>query len=70
MTSSQPGRPVSAGRPPARRRHDTGGLLINLLTGALAGVGGVNLATHSVVVTIIAGVVAVVLAALAVTHLR
>ena len=69
MTSSQPGRPVSAGPPPARRRHDTGGLL-NLLNGALAGVGGVYLATHSVVVTIIAGVVAVVLAALAVTHLR
>ena len=65
-----PARPsCSAGQPPARRRHDTGGLL-NLLNGALAGVGGVYLATHSVVVTIIAGVVAVVLAALAVTHLR
>jgi hypothetical protein len=69
MSSSQPGQPVSAGRPPARPRHDSAGLL-NLLNGALAGVGGVYLATHSVVVTIIAGVVAMALASLAVTRPR
>ena len=69
MSSSQPGRPVPSGRPPARRHHNAGGLL-NLLNGALAGVGGVYLATHSIVVTIIAGVVAMVLASLAVTHPR
>ena len=69
MSSPQPGRPVPSGLPPARRHHDVGGLL-NLLNGALAGVGGVYLATHSIVVTIIAGVVAMVLASLAVTHPR
>lgn len=69
MTSSQPSRPVSAGRPPARRRHDAGGLL-NLVNGALAGVGGVYLATHSVTVTIIAGIVATVLASLTVVRQR
>jgi hypothetical protein len=69
MTSSKPGGPVSAGRPPVRRRHDAGGLL-NLINGALAGVGGVYLATHSVTVTIIAGIVATVLATVAAIHLR
>jgi hypothetical protein len=69
MSSSQPGRPVPAARPPARRRHDAGRLL-NLINGALAGVGGVYLATHSVVVTVIAGIVATVLASLTLIHQR
>ena len=69
MSSSQPGRPVSAGRPPARRRHDAGGLL-NVINVTLAGVGGVYLATHSIVVTIIASIVATMLASLTVIHQR
>ena len=69
MISSQPGRPGSEGRPPARRRNETGAML-NLLNGALAGVGGVYLATHSVVVTIIAAAAAVLLTLLVTIHQR
>jgi hypothetical protein len=69
MSSSQHGRPVPAGRPPARRRHNAGGLL-SLINGALAGVGGVYLSTHSVLVTIIAAVVTTVLASLIAIHQR
>jgi hypothetical protein len=69
MSNSQPDRPASAGRPPARRRHEAGGLH-SLVNGALAGVGGVYLATHSVVVTIIAGIFATMLASLTVIRQR
>jgi hypothetical protein len=69
MSSSQPSRPVPARRPPARRRHDAAALL-NLINGALASVGGVYLATRSIVVTIVAGIVATVLAVLLVIHQR
>jgi hypothetical protein len=69
MSSPEPGHPVSAGRPSPRRRHDADRLL-NLINGSLAGVGGVYLATHSVAVTIIAGVVATMLASLMVIHQR
>jgi hypothetical protein len=44
--------------------------LPDLLNGALAGVGGVYLTTHSVVVTIIAAVVALMLTLLTVIHQR
>lgn len=69
MSSSQLGRPATEGRPPLRRRGDTGSLP-DLLNGALAGVGGVYLTTHSVVVTIIAAVVALMLTLLTVIHQR
>lgn len=49
-------------RPP--RGHWGAGSLLVLLKGVLAGVGGVYLATNSVVVTLIAGAVAIVVLAL------
>ena len=46
------------------RRHWGAGSLLFLLKGVLAGVGGVYLATNSVVVTLIAGAVSIVVLAL------
>jgi hypothetical protein len=44
-----------------RGRLDSGGL-VGVVNGGLAGVGGVYATTHSVVITVVAGVVAIVLA--------
>jgi hypothetical protein len=52
----------SPGRPPSSRRPGSGTIL-TLVNGVLAGVGGVFVGTHSVLVTVIATVAAVVLAA-------
>ena len=51
-------------RPPPRRRPGAGPLL-TLVNGVLAGVGSVYLGTHSVLITVVAGVTAILLAAMA-----
>jgi len=57
--------PQEPPRPPTSPRGPWGaGSLLLLLKGVLAGVGGVYLATSSVVVTLIAGAVAIVVLAL------
>jgi hypothetical protein len=58
-----------ASSPPPRRRPGTGDVL-TLVTGALAGVGSVYVGTHSVLITIIAAAVAVVLAVLVLAFQR
>ena len=60
--------PVPASAPPASspplppRRRPSAGTLLTLVNGVLAGVGGVYVSTHSVLITVIAGVMAIVLA--------
>lgn len=58
-----------ASSPPPRRRPGAGAVL-TLVNGALAGVGGVYAGTHSVLVTVIAAAVAVVLAGLVLAFQR
>ena len=55
--------PGPPGSPPSSRRP-RGGTILTLVNGVLAGVGGVFVGTHSVLVTVIATVAAVVLAAM------
>jgi hypothetical protein len=55
-TPAQPTEPY----PPQRRRPSAGALL-TLVNGVLAGVGGVYVSTHSVLITIIAVLVAIAL---------
>jgi hypothetical protein len=62
-----PAPPVSS--PPPRRRPGAGGLL-TLVNGVLAGVGGVYVSTRSVVITVIAAVAAIALAAMVLTVQR
>ena len=50
-----------ASSPPSRRRPGAGALL-TLVNGVLAGVGSVYVGTHSVFITVIAGVTAILLA--------
>ena len=52
-----------ASSPPPQRRPGSGAVL-TLVNGALAGVGGVYAGTHSVLITVIAAAVAVVLTVL------
>lgn len=53
----------SAGSTPPRRRAGAGTLL-TLVNGVLAGVGSVYVGTHSVLITVIAGITAVLLVAM------
>jgi hypothetical protein len=57
-----------ASSPPPRRPG--AGAVLTLVNGALAGVGGVYAGTHSVLVTVIAAVAAVVLAVLVLAFQR
>jgi hypothetical protein len=54
-----PAAPPTGSRPP---RRPSAGAVLTLVNGALAGVGSVYVGTHSVLVTVIAAAVAVVLA--------
>jgi hypothetical protein len=47
--------------PPARRRPGPGAI-VTVVNGVLAGIGGVYASTHSILITIVAGVMAIVLA--------
>ena len=66
MDNAGPGAPAA---PPASstppQRHTGAGTLLTLVNGVLAGVGSVYVGTHSVLITIIAGVTAILLAAMA-----
>ena len=55
-TPAQPTEP-----PPPQRRHPGAGTLLTLVNGVLAGVGGVYVSTHSVLITIIAVIVVIAL---------
>ena len=65
MDNAVPAAPAAppANTPPPRRRPGAGTLL-TLVNGVLAGVGSVYVGTHSVLITVIAGVTAIVLAAM------
>jgi hypothetical protein len=54
-----PAQPTEPARP--QRRHPGAGTLLTLVNGVLAGVGGVYVSTHSVLITIIAVLVAIAL---------
>ncbi len=58
-TPAQPTEPY-----PQQRRRPSAGTLLTLVNGVLAGVGGVYVSTHSVLITILAVLVAIVLAAM------
>jgi hypothetical protein len=49
---------------PQPRQRPGAGALLTLVNGVLAGVGGVYVSTHSVLITVIATVVAIALAAM------
>jgi hypothetical protein len=55
-TPAQPTEPS-----PPQRRRPSAGTLLTLVNGVLAGVGGVYVSTHSVLITIIAVLVAIAL---------
>ena len=70
MDNVVPAAPVApASSPPPRRRPGSGAVL-TLVNGALAGVGGVYAGTHSVLITVIAAAVAVVLTVLVLAFQR
>jgi hypothetical protein len=56
-----PAPPASFPTPPPRRRPGPGALL-TVVNGVLAGIGGVYASTHSILITIAAGAMAIVLA--------
>ena len=53
--------PAQPTEPPPPRRRPGAGTLLTLVNGVLAGVGGVYVSTHSVLITIIAVLVALAL---------
>lgn len=65
MDNAVPGAPTAPpdSSPPPQRRLGAG-MLLTLVNGALAGVGSVYVGTHSVLITVIAGVTAILLAAM------
>jgi hypothetical protein len=54
--------PEQPAMPPQPARRASAGTLLTVVNGVLAGVGGVYAGTHSVLITVIAAVVAVALA--------
>ena len=62
VDNAVPGAPTAppASSPPPRRRPGAGTLL-TLVNGVLAGVGSVYVGTHSVLITVIAGITAILL---------
>lgn len=67
MDNIVPAAPASS-QPP--RRRPSAGAILTLVNGALAGVASVYVGTHSVLITIIAAAVAVVLAVLVLAFQR
>jgi hypothetical protein len=59
--SGAPAAPPASSPPPRRLGAGT---LLTLVNGVLAGVGSVYIGTHSVLITVIAGVTAILLAAI------
>ena len=55
-----PAAPSASSQPP--RRRPGAGALLTLVNGVLAGVGGVYVSTHSVLITVIAAAMAIALA--------
>ena len=53
---------------PSQRRHAGAGTALTLVNGVLAGVGGVYVSTHSILITIIAVLVATALTAFVLVH--
>ncbi len=53
--------PANLPAPPPRRRPGPGTLL-TVVNGVLAGIGGVYVSTHSILITIVAGAMAIVMA--------
>lgn len=58
-SAAHPEQPAIPSQPP---RHASAGTILTVVNGVLAGVGGVYVGTHSVLITVIAAVVAVALA--------
>jgi len=58
--------PAAPAPPPAdtQRRRPGAGTLLTLVNGVLAGVGSVYVSTHSVLITVIAGIMAILLTAI------
>ena len=71
MDNAVPAAPAapSASSPPPRRRLGAGALL-TLVNGVLAGVGSVYVGTHSTLITVIAGAMAIVLAVMVLVFQR
>jgi uncharacterized membrane-anchored protein YitT (DUF2179 family) len=67
MDNAVVSQPPAGSDPPPR---PSAGTILTLVNGVLAGVGGVFVGTHSVLITIIAAVVATVLAAMVLTIRR
>ena len=55
-----PAAPSASSQPP--RRRPGAGALLTLVNGVLAGVGGVYVSTHSILITVIASAMAIALA--------
>lgn len=64
MDNVVPVPPQPAGSPQPPRRRPGAGAMLTLVNGVLAGVGGVYVSTHSIMITVIAAVAAIVLAAM------
>ena len=60
----------ATGSPQPPHRRPGAGALLTLVNGVLAGIGGVYVSTQSIMITIIASVVAMVLAAMVLTFYR
>jgi hypothetical protein len=65
---SAPAPPVGSPEPPRRRLG--AGALLTFVNSVFAGVGGVYVSTHSVMITVIAAVVAIALAAMVLVFQR
>jgi hypothetical protein len=61
---------VSSDRAPARPQRPGAGTVLTLVNGVLAGVGGVYVSAHSVLITVIAGIMAITVAAIVVIFPR
>jgi len=55
---------ASSDRPPGSPRRPSPGTVLTLVNGVLAGVGGVYVSAHSVLITVIAGIMAIAVAAM------
>jgi hypothetical protein len=60
VDNAVPAAPAASSQPP--RQRPGAGALLTLVNGVLAGVGGVYVSTHSVLITVIAAAMAIVLA--------
>ena len=67
VENAVPAAPPASSRPP---RRPGAGALLTLVNGVLAGVGSVYVGTHSVLITVIAAAVAIVLAVMVLAFQR